>query len=418
LVIGMDLVVRNARIRGRRKPVDVGIEGGRIVKIAPRIREQARDVIDAMGCLTSPAFIEPHIHLDKVLTAERLRASESGTLQEAIEILWDAKRKYSVQDVKRRARQVVELEALNGVTRLRTHVDVDTVGGLTACRALLELKKEYADIMDIQVIAFPQEGIFSDEGAEELMRKAMEMGADIVGGMPHAEMTRELSMKHVDILFDIAREYNTDIDAHVDETDDPSSRCTEYMAAKTVENGYQGRVTADHVCALASYNDYHAEKVMRLLKLANITVETNPETNLVVQGRLNTYPKRRGLTRVKELVQSGVNVTYGQDCVSDAFYPFGKADLLQTGFVLALAAQMTAPAEVEAVFDMITTNAAKAMRITAEYGIQVGRRADLVIIDAGSVPEALRLQPDRLWVIREGRVIAENRSSRKLRRHN
>ncbi len=412
----MDLVVRNAKIRGRIKPVDVGIEDGKIVKIAPRIKGRARDVVEAMGRLTSPAFIEPHIHLDKVLTSEKVRASRSGTLQEAIEILWDAKRKYSVQDVKRRAGQVIELEALNGATRLRTHVDVDTIGGLTACKALLGLKKEYADVMDIQVIAFPQEGILLDEGAEELMRKAMEMGADVVGGMPHAEMTRELSMKHVDILFEIAREYNADIDAHVDETDDPSSRCMEYMAAKTIENGYQGRVTADHVCALASYDDYHAEKVIRLLKLGNITVETNPETNLVVQGRLDTYPKRRGLTRVKELVQSGVNVTYGQDCICDAFYPFGKADLLQTGFVLALAAQMTAPSEIEAVFDMITTNAAKAMRITPEYGIQVGKRADLVIIDAVGVPEALRLQPDRLWVIKEGKVIAENRSSRKILR--
>jgi len=413
----MDLVVHNARIRGRKRPIDIGIEHGRIVEIARRVKGRSKDMIDAMGRLTSPAFIEPHIHLDKVLTSERLRSSDSGTLQEAIEILWDAKRKYSVQDVKRRAGQVVELEALNGATRLRTHVDVDTIGGLTACRALVELKKEYSDVMDIQVVAFPQEGILLDEGAEELMRKAMEMGADVVGGMPHAEMTRELSMRHVDILFEIAREYNADIDAHVDETDDPSSRCAEYMAAKTIENGYQGRVTADHVCALASYDDYHAERVIRALKLANMTVETNPETNLVVQGRLDAYPKRRGLTRVKELVRSGVNVTYGQDCVSDAFYPFGKADLLQTGFVLALAAQMTAPSEIEAVLDMVTTNAAKAMRISAEYGIQVGKRADLVVVDAASVPEALRLQPDRLSVIKEGRVIAENRSSRKLLRH-
>ncbi len=412
----MDLVIRNAKIRKKPRLMDIGVENGKIVELKEKIKGKATKEIDAEGRLTSPAFIDPHIHLDKVLTTDVVRPNVSGTLQEAIEILWDAKRKYTIGDIKKRAGQVIRWEAMNGTTRLRTHVDVDTIGRLTPLKALLELKKEYADIMDIQVVAFPQEGILTDEGADELMRKAMEIGADVVGGMPHAEITVDNSKRHVDIIFDIAKEFNADIDAHVDETDDPYSRCIEYVAAKTIKEAYQGRVTADHVCALASYDDNHAAKVIRSIKRAGVNVETNPETNVVVQGRLDTYPKRRGLTRVRQLLQNGVNVTYGQDCVKDAFYPFGKADMLGVGFVLALLEQMTTPEEIETIFDMATINAAKTIGVANEYGIDVGKRADIVVIGAPSALEAIRTQPDRLWVIKNGRIIAESRTTRKLMR--
>ncbi len=411
----MELVIRRARLRGKEGLYDIAVENGKITAILEKVKGEGEVEIDAAGRLTVPAFIDPHIHLDKVLTAETVRVNVSGTLMEAIEILWDAKRKYTVEDVKRRASKVIEWEVMNGVTRIRTHCDIDTIGGLTALKALLELRREYRDIADIQIVAFPQEGIFTDPGADELMRKAMELGADVVGGMPHTEATDDTAKKHVDFLFELAKEYNADIDSHVDETDDPFSRCIEYMAWKTIQEGYKGRVTADHVCALASSNDYHASKVIRWIKAAEMNIETNPETNLVVEGRLDTYPKRRGLTRVKQLLNAGVNVTFGQDCVKDAFYPYGKCDPLQVGFVLALAEQMTSPAEMEKVLDMLTFNAAKTLRVK-DYGIEVGKRADIVILDAETVWEALRLQPARLYVIKEGKIIAENRFERKLNR--
>jgi len=404
----MDLIVRRARIRGREGLFDIGIEGKRIIRIEEKILERAEEEIDAAGNLVSPAFVDPHIHLDKVLTAEYIRPNLSGTLKEAIEILWEAKSSYTVEEIKKRASKVIKWELLNGVTRIRTHADVDTISGLTPVKALIELREEWKGVVDIQVVAFPQEGIITDPGADELLRKAMELGADVVGGMPHTELADDDSKRHIDILFEIAKEFNADIDAHVDETDDPNSRCIEYMAVKTIKEGYEGRVMADHVCALASYDDYHAAKVIGAIKRAGINVETNPETNLVLEGRLDTYPKRRGLTRVRELLQAGVNVTYGQDCVKDAFYPFGRCDPLEVGFVLALAEQMTRPEEIEKVFDMSTINAAKAIGIAEEYGIEVGKIADLVVIDAKDVHEAIRTQPPRLWVISRGRIVAKN----------
>ena len=330
----LDLIVRDVRLRGRDGLYDVGIKDGRIVEISRHVSGETEMEIDAGGKLALPGLIDPHIYLDKVLTVETVRVNRSGTLREAIEILWDAKRRYTVEDVKRRASKVVEWEVLSGVTRIRTHCDVDAIGGLTALKALLELRKEYSSTVNIQIVAFPQEGIFTDPGAEELLRKAMELGADVVGRMPHAEATDENARRHIDVIFQIAKEYDADIDAHVDETDDPYSRCVEYMAWKTLKEGYEGRVTADHVCALASYDDYHAAKVIELIRRARMNIETNPETNLVLEGRLDTYPKR--LTRVRQLLKAGVNVTYGQDCVKDAFYPYGKCDPLQTGFILAL----------------------------------------------------------------------------------
>lgn len=347
-----------------------------------------------------------------------MRPNITGTLKEAIENLWEAKRNYTLQDIKSRASRVIEMEAMNGTTRLRTHVDVDSIGGLLPLKALLELRKEYADIMDIQVVAFPQEGIIIDEGAQELMKKAMELGANVVGGMPHAELTDDDSKKHIDFLFEVAKEFNADIDSHTDETDNPNSRCIEYLAAKTFKEGYQGRVTADHVCALASYDDYYAAKIIDSIKHAEMTIETNPETNIVLQGRLDSYPKRRGLTRVRELLQRGVNVTFGQDCVKDAFYPFGKADMLGVGFVLGLLEQMTMPLEIETIYDMATTNAAKTIGVTNEYGLNVGNRADIIVIDATSPWEAIRAQPDRLWVLKEGRLISQSKTNRKLIRNN
>ena len=409
----MDLLIRNAKIVGQGGLKDIAIEAGRIAKIG-KITKRARKTIDAGGMLVSPAFIDPHIHLDKVLIAEDLRPNVSGTLMEAIELIWERKRRYTVADIKRRAGEVISMAALNGTTRMRTHVDVDTIGGLMPLKGLLATRKEFKGLMDIQIVAFPQEGIVRDPGAEELMRKAMELGADLVGGMPHHERSHEEAKHHIDIAFDIAREFDADIDMHVDETDDPNSRSLEYLAEKTITEGYQGRVTAGHTCALAAYPDDYAREVIRKVKLAEINMITNPATNLVIQGRGDRQPIRRGITRVKELLAAGVNVTFGQDCVDDAFYPFGRADMLEVALITAHAAQLTTPAEIETVFKMMTTNAARTLGVLDDYGIAVGKRADIIILDAESPKDAIRRQVNRRYIIKDGRVAAETTMLTKL----
>ena len=409
----MDLLIRNAKIVGQGGLKNIAIEAGRITKIG-KITKRARKTIDAGGMLVSSAFIDPHIHLDKVLIAEDLRPNVSGTLMEAIELIWERKRRYTVADVKRRAGEVISMAALNGTTRMRTHVDVDTIGGLMPLKGLLATRKEFKELMDLQIVAFPQEGIVRDPGTDELMRKAMELGADLVGGMPHHERSHEEAKHHIDVAFNIAREFDANIDMHVDETDDPNSRSLEYLAEKTIAEGYQGRVTAGHTCALAAYPDDYAREVIRKVKLADINMITNPATNLVIQGRGDRQPIRRGITRVKELLAAGVNVTFGQDCVDDAFYPFGRADMLEVALITAHAAQLTTPAEIEILFKMMTTNAARTLGVLDDYGIAVGKRADMIILDAESPKDAIRRQVNRQYVIKDGRVIAESTSLRKL----
>jgi len=402
----MDLVIRNALIFGERKTKDVGIEKGKIVKLG-EVKAKADEEIDVGGRLTSPAFIDPHIHLDKVMIADDLPPNKSGTLKEAIELIWERKRKYTVGDIKRRASQVIELASRNGTALMRTHVDVDTIGKLMPLKGLVATRKACKELVDLQIVAFPQEGIVRDPGTEELMRKAMEGGADLVGGMPHHERSHEEAKRHIDICFDIAKEFGADIDMHVDETDDPNSRSLEYLAEKTIQEGYEGRVTAGHTCALAAYPDDYAREVIQKVARARINMITNPVTNLVIQGREDKQPVRRGITRVKELLAAGVNVSFGQDCVSDAFYPFGRADMLEVALITAHAAHLTMPDEIETVFRMMTHNAARTLGVEKEYGIEVEKPANLVVLDAPSAREAIRLQPRRRWVIRRGKILAE-----------
>ena len=408
----MNLLIKNARIVGRKGLKDIGIKGGRVVKVG-KIRGRARRVINARGMLASPAFIDPHIHLDKCMIGDDVRPNVSGTLQEAIEIIWERKRGYTVADIVRRAGEVIRMAALNGTTRMRTHVDVDTIGGLKPLNGLLEARKKFKRLMDLQIVAFPQEGILRDPGTEELLYKAMELGADLVGGMPHHERPYSEAKPHIDICFEVAKRFDVDIDMHVDETDDPRSRSLEYLAEKTIAENYQGRVTAGHTCALAAYPDDYAQKVIQKVKQAGINMITNPVTNLVIQGRGDKQPVRRGITRIKELLAAGVNVTFGQDCVNDAFYPFGKADMLEVANITAHAAHLSTQNEIEMVFRMMTYNAARTLGALDDYGA-VGKRADLVVIDAVSAKDAIRRQPDRRWVIKGGKIIAKSRSTQKI----
>lgn len=416
------MIIRNAKLRKKLILVDIAIAKDKIERIerAGRIEKGYGKEINADGNLVVPTFVEPFIHLDKVFLAESVRENISGTYSEALEIIRGKKANYTVERAKERKQieermnRYIQLAVGNGVTIIRSHVDVDTIAELVPLEALLNVKEKYSGIVDLQIVAFPQEGIIKDEGAEELLRKAMEVGADVVGGVPANEMTDEDSKKHLDIVFDIAKEYDADIDVHIDETDDPSSRTLQYLAVKTIREGYQGRVTAGHVCALTAYDDYYAAKVIQLVKEAKINIKSGPQCELMLQGKLDKQPIRRGITRVKELIGAGVNVTYGQDITADPFVPyFGQADPLEIGQIMALAAQLYNREEIEILFDMPTINAAKALRIE-DYGIKVGKTASLNVLNAKTVQEAFQTRSDRLFVIKKGRVIAENKKIQKI----
>lgn len=404
----MDLIIRNAKLRHREGTVDIGVEGETIEAIRDRIDEQARTEIDAEGDLTTTSFVNPHMHVDKCFMASTMRQNESQTLQEAILITWEFKRNYETEDIVARAGQVVEAALRNGTTAMRMFADVDTIGGLAPVEGELATKNRFGHLMDLEVVAFPQEGIIRNPGTEELMRKAMDMGADVAGGLPWYERTDEEARRHIDIVFDVAKEFGKDIHMLVDDTDDPTSRSLEYLAVKTIDEDYQGRVTASHCGALAAYDDTYAAKVISLVEEAGISICSNPHISLVLSGRRDKEPIRRGMTRVKELLAAGVNVCSGQDDVHDPYYPFGKADQLEVAFIAAHATHLTYPTELETVFDMVTTNGARAMRLDW-HGLEEGKRADIVIFQAKTLVHALRLQAPRRYVIRKGKVVARTR---------
>ena len=408
-VESVDLLVKNVLPWGERVPRDIAVVGGRFATAGAGVTPKR--VIDAAGRLAVPGFVEPHIHLDKALIVESVRPNVSGTLTEAIEIIWERKRKYEVAEIADRAERVIQAAVANGVTHIRTHVDVDTIGGLRPLQGVAIARERTRHLADIQIIAFPQEGILRDPGCERLMWQAMEAGADVVGGMPFNEDDIEASRRHIDIAFEIARKFDADIDMHVDETDDPKARTLEILAERTLANGWEGRVTAGHTCALAGYPDDYANRVMDLVARARMHMITNPATNLMLQGRLDHQPKRRGITRVGELLDRGVNVSFGQDCVKDTFYPFGRNDPLEIAWLTAHAAHLSLPSQIEQVFAMPTTSAAKVMRLTG-YGLATGDRANMVILEATTAAEAIGRQAARRWVIRDGRVLAENQATR------
>jgi cytosine deaminase len=402
----MQLIVKNAKLRDRDALVDIAVDGGKIVEISGQISAQAEEVIDAGGALVTPSFVDPHIHLDKVNIFDVVRKNVSGTLKEAIEIIWDKKRVYTTEDILERSEDVLLKALKNGTLAMRSHVDVDTIGGLKPLEGVKALREKYQHVMDLQLVAFPLEGIMKDPGCEELMWEAMRQGADVVGGMPANENSPDDSREHVRICFDIAEKFDADIDMHVDETDDPFYRTLEMIADEALKRGWIGRVTAGHTCALAAYDDHYAQYVIEKCAKAQVRFITNPVTNLLLQGRLDKQPIRRGITRVKELMEAGLLVSFGQDCVKDTFYPYGSADMLQVANVTAHAAQMSLPPEIEAVYDMVTTTAAEIIKLD-DYGLSVGKKANLVVVNAKDARDAIRLTPERLYVIREGKVVAK-----------
>jgi cytosine deaminase len=407
--MALDILVKNVALWGTEGLRDLGIANGRFVSVGQSDASSVAVLtLDAEGRMAVPGFVEPHIHLDKALISERAPVNRSGTLTEAIEILWELKRNYTADEIADRASRVLAQALENGVSKLRTHVDVDPIGGARPAEGLLRARARFRDLIDIQIVAFPQEGIVKSPGTEALMREVMKSGVDVVGGMPFNEASPEDSRRHIEIVFDIARQFDADIDMHVDETDDPMARTLEVLAELTIDNGWQGRVTAGHTCALASYPRAYADHVIGRLRQANVNMIANPATNLMLQGRLDDYPKRRGVTQVKELLAAGVNVACGQDCVHDTFYPFGQNDPLEIAFLLCHASHMSQPAEILTVMDMVTNNGAKALRV-GELRVAVGAVADLVVLDAHDVRAAFATRLPRRWVIRKGKLIAETR---------
>ena len=400
-----DLLIKDARLPRAEALSSVGIEGGRIAgRPGAGQKAEAREVIEAHGGLLTPALVEPHIHLDAVLTVGQPRHNQSGSLFEGIAIWGERVKSLTVDDVKQRVSEVLRWQLANGVLFTRSHVDVCDPN-LTALRALLELRQEVKDRITLQLVAFPQQGIQSFPNGEGLMRQAVEMGADVVGGIPHFELTREYGVESVKFAMALAKEHGKQVDIHCDETDDDHSRFVEVMAAETIRLDMGGRVTASHTTAMHSYNNAYAGRLIVNIKKAGMNMVTNPLDNATLQGRFDTYPIRRGHTRFKELMAAGVNVCIGHDSVMDPWYPLGYADPLQAAMVLAHYGQMSGFEEIRTLIDMITVNGARTLGLT-DYGLDVGCRADLVLFDAVSEMDAIRRVAPRRLVIKAGKVVA------------
>jgi cytosine deaminase len=411
------LFVRNARLHptggAGPAPVDVRVDGDAIAAITPAgsANPDGRREIDAEGRLLSPPLVDPHVHMDAVLTVGEPRYNESGTLIEGI-LTW-AERKPSLthQDVKDRAREAIRWEVAQGTGLIRSHVDVCDPN-LVALKALLELREEVRDIVDLRLIAFPQDGILSFPNGKELMREAMRLGCDVIGGIPHYEWTRDDGVEEVHFIFDLARETGAPIDLHCDETDDEQSRFLEVVAARAMRDGMQGRVVAGHTTAMGSYGDNYAFKLIQILKRAGVTIIANPLDNIVLQGRFDTYPKRRGMTRVKELDAAGINVGCGHDSIMDPWYPLGRGSMLDALSMLVHVAQMTGRTELFRAYEMVTTNPARAAEVP--WGVKEGLPANFVVFDAADEAEAIRLRPAARWVVRSGRIVAETEPARSV----
>jgi cytosine/creatinine deaminase len=399
-----NLVIDNARLPRSERLVSVAIDGDRIAPPPAPGTARSATVIDARGGLLTPALVEPHIHLDAVLTVGQPRHNLSGSLFEGIAIWGERVKDLTVEDVKRRVAQVLRWQVANGVLFVRSHVDVCDPK-LTALRAMLEVKQEFADQITLQLVAFPQQGIQSFPDGEQLMRRAVELGVDAVGGIPHFELTREYGEQSVKFAVQLAHEFGKLVDIHCDETDDDHSRFLEVLAAETIRLNMQGRVTASHTTAMHSYNNAYAGRLIVNVRRAELHMVTNPLDNAVLQGRFDHYPIRRGHTRVKELLAAGVNVCLGHDSVMDPWYPLGKADPLQAAFTLAHYGQMSGYEELRTLIDMITVNGARALGLK-DYGLEPGCRADLVLFDAPTESDAIRLMASRRLVIRGGKVVA------------
>ena len=402
------MLYRNLYIENAETLSDIRITDGRFAEIAPSLQpHEGEEVVDVGGKLALPPFIESHVHLDTCLTAGEPKWNMSGTLFEGIETWSLRKETLSRQDVRDRVNRAVRLYAANGIQHIRTHVDV-TDPKLTAMEALIELREELKDVVNIQIVAFPQEGIESYPNGRQLMEDAVKMGADCVGAIPHFEFTREYSVSSLNFAMELAEKYDRLVDVHCDEIDDEASRGLETLAARALESGLKDRVTASHTTAMHSYNNAYVQRLMRLLKMSDINFVANPLVNTHLQGRIDTYPKRRGITRVKELREAGINVSFGHDDIFDPWYPMGTGSMRDVVFMGLHVCQMMGYDEIRSSYNFISNNAARTLHLGDSYGIQVGRPASFIVLDAKDYYEALNTNAPVLASVRNGRKIAES----------
>ena len=401
------MLVKNVHIHNREGLWQILIEEGKISRIFSQneVFNYSGEILDGEEGIIYPPFVEPHIHLDATQTAGQPNWNQSGTLFEGIERWAERKSLLSHEDVKSRAWKTLKWQIANGVQYVRTHVDVSDPT-LTALKAMLEVKKEIAPWVDLQIVAFPQEGILSYPNGEKLLDQAMEMGADVVGGIPHFEFTREYGVESMHIAFDIARKYNKQIDIHCDEIDDEQSRFVETVAALALKYDMGEKVTASPTTAMHSYNNAYASRLFRLLKMSKIHFVANPLVNIHLQGRFDTYPKRRGVTRVKEMLKNNINVCFGHDDVFDPWYPLGTANMLQVLHMGLHVCQLMGYGQINDGLKLVTENSAKALGLT-DYGIQEGNSANFIVLPAENGFDAVRRQVPTRYSIRHGKVISE-----------
>ncbi len=401
----IDLVIRNANLPDGRTGVDIAADNGRIVDVGPRLEVQADREIDATGRLVTPPFVDSHFHLDSTLSYGQPRVNRSGTLLEGIELWGELKSTLTADNIKARAGELCRWAIARGTLAIRSHVDVSD-DKLVAVIALLELRDEIKPYIDLQLVAFPQDGYFRHGPSAANLARALDLGVDVVGGIPHFERTMAEGAASVKALCEIAAERGLQVDMHCDESDDPHSRHIETLTFHTRRLGLHGRVTGSHLTSMHSMDNYYVSKLLPLMAEARIQAVANPLINITLQGRHDTYPKRRGMTRVKELMEAGVNVAFGQDALMDPWYSLGSYDMLEVAHMGLHLAQMTGVEQMQQMFAAVTTNGAKVLGLES-YGLEPGCQADMVILQAANPHEALRLRPARLFVIRRGTVIAE-----------
>jgi len=402
----MDLIIRNANLPDGRIGIDIGIKDGKITELESSLSAKAPEEIDASGKLVSPPFVDAHFHMDATLSLGLPRLNQSGTLLEGIALWGELKPHLTVEAIKERALRYCDLAVARGLLAIRSHVDICDPR-LLAVDALLEVRKEVAPYLDLQLVAFPQDGYLRDTGAAKLMETALDRGVDVVGGVPHFERTMDEGKKSVEVLCRIAAERGLRVDMHCDESDDPLSRHIETLTAETVRHGLQDRVTGSHLTSMHSMDNYYVSKLLPLMAEAEMNVVSNPLINITLQGRHDTYPKRRGMTRVPELMDAGVKVAFGHDCVMDPWYSLGSADMLEVASMGLHVAQMTGVEQMKSCFRAVTEVPAAILGLEG-YGLEKGCNADLVILQAADPVEALRLKANRLFVIRRGRIISSS----------
>jgi len=402
----MDLIIRNANLPDGRVGIDIGIKDGKIAALEVALTAKAEKEIDASGYLVSPPFVDAHFHMDATLSLGQPRLNQSGTLLEGIALWGELKPHLTVEAIKERALRYCDLAVARGLLAIRSHVDICDPR-LLAVDALLEVRKEVAPYLDLQLVAFPQDGYLRDTGAAKLMETALDRGVDVVGGIPHFERTMDEGKKSVEVLCRIAAERGLRVDMHCDESDDPLSRHIETLTAETVRHGLQDRVTGSHLTSMHSMDNYYVSKLLPLMAEAEMNVVSNPLINITLQGRHDTYPKRRGMTRVPELMDAGVKVAFGHDCVMDPWYSLGSADMLEVASMGLHVAQLTGVEQMKSCFRAVTEIPAAILGLEG-YGLEKGCNADLVILQATDPVEALRLKANRLFVIRRGRIISSS----------